>query len=153
MLNVLIVDDSLIVRRNMQKILEKINLKVVGDAKNGIEAVNMCASLKPDLITMDITMPDMDGITAVKLIREFDKDVRIIMSTSHGQEKMVLESIKAGARGYMLKPITEEKLLTTLQKAFPHHSFSGEIHDELELIDEASLSEIHNEEVSTIEVQ
>jgi len=123
---VLIVDDSLIVRRNMQKFLTKLSFEVIGEAKNGLEAIEMCSKHSPDLITMDITMPDMDGITAVKKIREFDQNVRIIMSTSHGQEKMVLDSIKAGARGYMLKPITEEKLVNTLKKIFPLHRFIDE---------------------------
>lgn len=118
-LKVLIVDDSLIVRKNMNRILSTLNQDVIGEAKDGQEAVSMCRSLKPDLITMDITMPDMDGIMAVKRIKEFDKEVKIIMSTSHGQEKMVLDSIKAGAKGYILKPLTKEKLLHSLQKIFP----------------------------------
>jgi len=110
----------------MQKFLTKLSFEVIGEAKNGLEAIEMCSKFSPDLITMDITMPDMDGITAVKRIREFDKNVKIIMSTSHGQEKMVLDSIKSGARGYMLKPITEEKLLNTLKKVFPLHRFIDE---------------------------
>lgn len=140
MLRVLIVDDSLIVRRNMQKFLTNLNIKVVGEAKNGVEAVEKCCTLKPNLITMDITMPDMDGITALKLIKEFDKDVKIIMSTSHGQEKMVLDSIKVGAKGYMLKPITEDKLVTTISKIFPLHNFKVEVYDEIEEIDERFLA-------------
>lgn len=118
-LKVLIVDDSLIVRKNMNRLLTTLNQDVIGEAKDGQEAVSMCRSLKPDFITMDITMPDMDGIVAVKKIKEFDKEVKIIMSTSHGQEKMVLDSIKAGAKGYILKPLTKEKLLHSLQKIFP----------------------------------
>lgn len=147
---VLIVDDSLIVRRNMEKFLKKLSFDVVGDAKNGIEAIEMCTRLKPDLITMDITMPDMDGITAVKKIREFDKDVRIIMSTSHGQEKMVLDSIKAGARGYILKPITEEKLINTLKKIFPFHRFIDEVYYEqgsVEALEEIDMTE-DNKQIS-----
>lgn len=128
---VLIVDDSLIVRRNLQKFLQKLNFEVIGDAKNGIEAVEQTRRLKPELITMDITMPEMDGIEAVKKIREFNDEVKIIMSTSHGQEKMVLDSIKAGARGYMLKPITEDKLIVALKKAFPNHKFPTDISDEI----------------------
>lgn len=118
-LKVLIVDDSLIVRKNMTRLLTMLHQRVIGEAKDGQEAVSMCRDLKPDLITMDITMPDMDGITAIKNIREFDKEVQIIMSTSHGQEKMVLDSIKAGAKGYILKPLTKEKLIASLQKIFP----------------------------------
>lgn len=123
-LKVLIVDDSLIVRKNMNKLLIMLNQEVIGEAKNGQEAVSMCRALTPDLITMDITMPDMDGITAVKKIREFDKNVKIIMSTSHGQEKMVLDSVKAGAKGYILKPLTKEKLMYSLKKIFPNFYFA-----------------------------
>lgn len=126
-LKVLIVDDSLIVRKNMNKLLIMLNQDVIGEAKDGQEAVSMCRTLKPDLITMDITMPDMDGITAVKKIREFDKDVKIIMSTSHGQEKMVLDSIKAGAKGYILKPLTKEKLICSLKKIFPDFYFASSV--------------------------
>ncbi len=128
MLKVLIVDDSLIVRRNMSKFLLNLGHEILSEAKDGLEAVEMCRKFKPDLITMDITMPDMDGITAVKKIREFDKNVRIIMSTSHGQEKMVLDSIKAGAKGYLLKPITGDKLSIAIAKAFPEMEFSGMSH-------------------------
>lgn len=144
MLKVLIVDDSLIIRRNMGKIINNLGYKVVGEAKNGQEAVDMTGSLTPDLITMDITMPDMDGITAVKKIKEFNKDVRIIMSTSHGQEQMVLDSIKAGAKGYLLKPISEEKLANVIKKVFPEleynlDSVSDDELEEIEIIDEKSL--------------
>lgn len=133
-LKVLIVDDSLIVRRNISKFLANLNHKVVSEAKDGFEAVEMCQKYKPDLITMDITMPDMDGITAVKKIREFNKDVRIIMSTSHGQEKMVLDSIKAGAKGYLLKPITTENLSVAIAKIFPEIEFDTASQDDEEEI-------------------
>lgn len=119
MLKVLVVDDSLIARRNINKFLTNLGFSVVDEAKNGLEAVEKARKIKPDLITMDITMPDMDGIDAVKAIKEFDDNVKIIMATSHGQEQMVLASIKAGARGYILKPITQEKLSVALDKAFP----------------------------------
>lgn len=110
MLNFLVVDDSLIIRKNVTKFLTTLGHKVLGESKTGELAVEDTKRLKPDFITMDITMPDMDGITAVKKIREFDKDVSIIMVTSHGQEDMVVASLKAGAKGYILKPVSEEKL-------------------------------------------
>lgn len=136
MLNVLIVDDSLIIRRNMSKIITNLGYKVIGEAKNGQEAVTMTKQLLPDLITMDITMPDMDGITAVKNIVEFNKDVRIVMSTSHGQEQMVLDSIKAGAKGYLLKPISKEKLAVTIKKVFPELEYKEDSSDEVEFHEE-----------------
>lgn len=145
---VLIVDDSLIVRRNMQKFLTKLNFEVIGEAKNGIEAIEMCIRHAPDLITMDITMPDMDGITAVRKIREFDKNVRIVMSTSHGQERMVLDSIKAGARGYILKPINEEKVVNTLKKVFPLHRFIDE--NSCQNINDTPTEDIHEIDITDV---
>lgn len=127
MLKVLVVDDSLIARRNINKFLTNLGFSVVDEAKNGLEAVEKARKIKPDLITMDITMPGMDGIDAVKAIKEFDDNVKIIMATSHGQEQMVLASIKAGARGYILKPITQEKLLVALNKAFPELNLGGDM--------------------------
>jgi len=102
MLKVLVIDDSLIIRKNITKYLSNLGHSVLDEGKSGAEAVTLCKTLKPDLITMDITMPDMDGIEAVKRIREFDKNVTIIMVTSHGQEEMVVSSLKSGAKGYIL---------------------------------------------------
>ena len=119
MLNVVVVDDSLILRRNISRMLIELGHKVVAEAANGLEAIHYCEEYTPDLITMDITMPDMDGITAVKEIRKVNKYVKIIMITSHGQENMVKDAIRAGASGYLLKPIVEEKLAKTLDKVFP----------------------------------
>lgn len=122
MLKVLIVDDSLIIRKKITKLLEKLGHEVVFGAQNGTEAIEAFVEHKPDLITMDITMPDMDGITAVKHIIEKNYDAKIIMITSHGQEDMVIKSIQAGAVGYMLKPITEDKLIASIGEVFPEYS-------------------------------
>lgn len=137
MLNALVVDDSLIIRRNISKMLAELEHKVVAEAVNGLEAIRYCENYTPDLITMDITMPDMDGITAVKAIKKVNKYVKIIMITSHGQENMVKDAIRAGASGYLLKPITIDKLSLTLDKVFP----------ELKIIRETmsiALNEIEN---------
>jgi len=119
MLNVVVVDDSMIMRRNISRMLIELEHKVVAEAVNGLEAIQYCEDYTPDLMTMDITMPDMDGITAVKEIRKVNKYVKIIMITSHGQENMVKDAIRAGASGYLLKPIAEDKLAKTLDKVFP----------------------------------
>lgn len=129
MLNVLVVDDSLIIRKNLHKYLVKLGHNVVEESKTGAQAVEDCKKFKPNLVTMDITMPDMDGITAVKKIREFDKDVSIIMITSHGQEDMVVSSLKAGAQGYILKPVNEEKLAKSIGALF--QDYNTEADDEL----------------------
>ncbi|WP_200414399.1 response regulator [Arcobacter sp. FWKO B] len=130
MLKVLIVDDSLIIRKKISSILQKLGHEVAGDAQNGTEAIKKYTELKPDLVTMDITMPDMDGITAVTHIIKQNHDAKIIMITSHGQEDMVIKSIQAGAVGYMLKPITEEKLASAIGEVFIEYAV--EIDEELE---------------------
>ena len=121
MLNILVVDDSLIIRKNIKKYITNLGHSIAGEAKNGRQAIELCKELKPDLITMDITMPDMDGITAVTKIREFDSKVNIIMVTSHGQEEMVVSSLKSGAQGYLLKPINEEKLLQAIGNIYAEY--------------------------------
>jgi two-component system chemotaxis response regulator CheY len=118
-LKVLVVDDSLIMRRNITKMVEALGHKVIGEAKDGNEAIVFYTRLKPDLVTMDITMPEMDGITAVKELKKLDKDVKIIMVTSHGQEEMVLSAVRSGASGYLLKPVNLIKLRDSLRKIFP----------------------------------
>lgn len=135
MLKVLIVDDSLIIRKKVSKILENLGHEVVFDATNGQEAIDAYAKYKPDLVTMDITMPDMDGITAVKHIMKDDKEAKIIMVTSHGQEDMVIKSIQAGAVGYILKPITDEKLAQVIGEVFVEYATKID-EDELDLTED-----------------
>lgn len=132
MLKVLIVDDSLIIRKKVSKILENLGHEVVFDATNGQEAIDAYVKYKPDLVTMDITMPDMDGITAVKHIMKDDKEAKVIMVTSHGQEDMVIKSIQAGAVGYILKPITDEKLAQVIGEVFVEYATEID-EDELDL--------------------
>ncbi|NOQ29567.1 MAG: response regulator [Helicobacteraceae bacterium] len=110
MLNILIVDDSILMRNNIKSYVENLGHNVVGEAENGAIAVKMCAELKPDIITMDITMPDMDGITAILKIREFNDKVNIIVATSHGQEEIIMKALQSGAKGYILKPMNETNL-------------------------------------------
>ncbi len=129
MLHILVVDDSLIIRKNIKKYITNLGHAIAGEAKNGSMAIEQCKELNPDLITMDITMPDMDGIEAVKQIREFNKEVNIIMVTSHGQEEMVVSALKAGAQGYLLKPINEEKLAQAIANIY--EDYTQELDDEL----------------------
>lgn len=129
MLNILVVDDSLIIRKNIKKYITNLGHSIAGEAKNGTMAIEKCKELKPDLITMDITMPDMDGITAVKKIREFNTESNIIMITSHGQEEMVVNSLKAGAQGYLLKPVNEEKLSQAIGNIY--EEYTEDLDDEL----------------------
>ncbi|MCU7834582.1 MAG: response regulator [gamma proteobacterium symbiont of Taylorina sp.] len=114
MLNILVVDDSTMAVRNISMYIKNIGHQVIGEANTAAQAVELCKKLKPDLITMDITMPVLDGITdgiaAVEIIKEFDDSVDIIMVTSHGQENLISKALQAGAKGYILKPLSEEKL-------------------------------------------
>lgn len=134
MLKVLIVDDSLIIRKKITKIVEKLGHEVVFTAKDGQEAISSYREHKPDLVTMDITMPDMDGITAVSHIIDEDPNAKIIMVTSHGQEDMVIKSIQKGAVGYMLKPISDDKLAQAIGEVFPEYAVEDD--DELDFLDE-----------------
>lgn len=136
MLKVLIVDDSLIIRKKVSKLLENLGHEVIADAQNGQEAIDAYNAKQPDMVTMDITMPDMDGITAVKHIMKDNPEAKIIMVTSHGQEDMVIKSIQAGAVGYMLKPITEDKLAHAIGEIFIEYAID-EKDDELDLLDDS----------------
>jgi len=123
MLNVLVVDDSMIIRRNLKKMLTELGCNVIAEAANGQEAIELYVKHNPDAVTMDITMPVMTGIEALKEIRKNYSDAVIIMVTSHGQEDLVMDAIKSGAKGYMLKPINIDKLAQVFKKAFPNMKF------------------------------
>lgn len=115
-LKVLIVDDSLIAVKKLTLMLEGMGHRVAGTAATGAEAVDAYRACSPDLVTMDITMPDMNGVEATaRIVAEFP-DARIIMVTSHGQERMVIDSLDAGAKGYVLKPVRVEKLSDMIDK-------------------------------------
>ena len=118
MLNILVVDDSVLMRNNIAAYVTGLGHNISALAENGIQAVQMCETLKPDVITMDITMPDMDGITAISKIRAFDTDVNIIVATSHGQEEIIMKSLQAGAKGYILKPINENNLNEAIKNIY-----------------------------------
>ncbi len=113
---VLIVDDSLITVKKLTALLEGLGHRVVGTAGTGGTAVEAYRRHAPDLVTMDITMPDMDGVEATaRIVGEFP-EARIVMVTSHGQERMVIDALDAGARGYVLKPVRPEKLAEMIDK-------------------------------------
>ena len=116
MAKVLIVDDAAFMRMMIKDILEKNNFDIVGEASNGLIAVEMYKKEKPDVVTMDITMPEMDGIEAVKAIREFDPSAKIIMCSAMGQQSMVMDAIKAGAKDFIVKPFQAERVLEAVKK-------------------------------------
>ena len=114
---VLIVDDAPVVRLLLRKVLEDNGFTVVGEASNGNEALEKYKELSPDLVTMDITMPEADGIAGVKNILGYNKDAKIIMITALDQRKFLLEAIKAGATDYIVKPFEDERVVSALNKA------------------------------------
>jgi len=117
-LKVLIVDDSLLTVRTLTGMLSELGHLVIQTAGTGAQALDAYRQVKPDLVTMDITMPDMDGIEATEgILKEFP-DANIIMVTSHGQQGMVMKAVKAGAKGYVLKPIKPEKLREMIARVF-----------------------------------
>ncbi|WP_426349115.1 response regulator [Alloiococcus sp. CFN-8] len=117
MTKVLIVDDAAFMRMMIRDILEKNGFEVVGEASNGIKAVELYKKEKPEVVTMDITMPDMDGIEAVKQIRAFDPESKIIMCSAMGQQSMVMDAIRAGARDFIVKPFQADRVIEAIRKA------------------------------------
>jgi two-component system chemotaxis response regulator CheY len=115
---ILIVDDAAFMRMMIKDILTKHGYEVVGEAENGTKAVQIYKELKPDLVTMDITMPEMDGIQAVREIKKIDSSAKIIMCSAMGQQMMVMEAIQAGARDFVVKPFQQERVIQAVEKAF-----------------------------------
>ena len=114
---VLVVDDAAFMRMMIKDILTKNGYEVVGEAENGMKALEKYQELKPDLVTMDITMPEMDGISAVKEIKKVDKNAKIVMCSAMGQQAMVIEAIQAGARDFIVKPFQADRVLAAVRKA------------------------------------
>lgn len=117
MAGVLIVDDASFMRMMIKDILTKNGYEVVGEAENGVQAVEKFEELSPDLVVMDITMPEMDGIQAVKEIKKKDANANIIMCSAMGQQAMVIEAIQAGAKDFIVKPFQAERVIEAVQKA------------------------------------
>ncbi len=114
MKKVLVVDDASFMRLSLRSVLEKNGFTVVGEAENGTMAVKQYLNLHPDIVTMDITMPEMDGVQALKEIRSMDSNARIVMISALGQESFVKEAVLHGAKGFIVKPWSEEYVIKTL---------------------------------------
>jgi len=117
MARVLIVDDAAFMRKVLSDALAKGGHEVVGEAANGLEAVEQFQSLHPDVTTLDITMPEKDGLQALKEILAADPGARVIMCSALGQESKVLESIKSGAKDFVVKPFQPDRVLEAIGKA------------------------------------
>ncbi|MBR4753767.1 MAG: response regulator [Lachnospiraceae bacterium] len=116
MAKILIVDDAAFMRMMIKDVITKNGFEVAGEAVNGMDAVDKYNELKPDLVLMDITMPEMDGIQALKKIKEGDGDAKVIMCSAMGQQAMVIEAIQSGAKDFIVKPFQPERILEAVQK-------------------------------------
>lgn len=117
MKNILIVDDAAFMRMMLRDILEKNGFKVIGEARNGAEALEKYRELQPDLVTLDITMPEIDGITALKNIKAEFPNARAVMCSAMGQQTMVIESIQAGAKDFIVKPFQADRVIEAVRKS------------------------------------
>ncbi|MGL5417192.1 MAG: response regulator [Clostridium sp.] len=116
MAKVLIVDDAAFMRMMIRNILEKNGFEVVGEAASGQAAIDMYIEKKPDVVTMDITMPEMDGIEALKKIKEISPEAKVIMCSALGQQSRVMDAIKAGAKDFIIKPFQADRVLEAVKK-------------------------------------
>ena len=118
MARILITDDAAFMRMQLKNIFESLGHEVVGEAENGQVAIDLYDELQPDLVTMDITMPEMSGVEAVKGIKKNHPNATIIMCSAMGQQQMVLEAIQAGAKDFIVKPFDQERIKQAIEKIF-----------------------------------
>ena len=117
MAKILIVDDAAFMRMMIKDILTKNGYEIAAEAENGQKAIEKYAEARPDLVLMDITMPEMDGIAALKAIKKCDPAAKVIMCSAMGQQAMVVESIQAGARDFIVKPFQKDRVVEAIKKA------------------------------------
>ncbi|WP_138420713.1 response regulator [Aquibacillus sediminis] len=116
MAKILVTDDAAFMRMQLKDILGKLGHEVVGEAENGQDAIEKYAELQPDLVTMDITMPELDGVEALKAIKQKDAGATVIMCSAMGQQDRVVEAIQAGAKDFIVKPFTPDRIEEALNK-------------------------------------
>lgn len=115
-MRVMIVDDAIFMRLTLKQIVESEGFEVVAEASNGADAVTLYKTERPDLVLMDITMPDMDGIEALKQIHEYDRNAEVIMISALGQQTKIVEAIQSGAKNFIVKPFEEKKIRDVLSQ-------------------------------------
>ena len=116
MARVLVVDDAVFMRMTIRKMIELEGYEVVGEAGNGVEAVQKYMEAQPDVVMLDITMPEMNGIDALKRIKEFDPKAKVIMCSAMGQQAMVAQAIQSGAKDFIVKPFEKDRVLAALKR-------------------------------------
>lgn len=112
---IIIVDDAPVIRLVLHDLLESAGFEVVAEGENGVEAVEKYRELKPDLITLDITMPEKDGIEALREIRAFDPAAKVVMVTALDERDSLVDAVKSGASDYVMKPFEEERVLSSIR--------------------------------------
>jgi two-component system chemotaxis response regulator CheY len=113
---IMIVDDAMFMRKLLSDIVTKAGYEVVAEAGNGNEAFQKYKEVKPDLVTMDITMPEVSGIEGLRLIISVDPNAKVLMCSAMGQESMVIDSVRSGAKGFIVKPFVPEKVISEISK-------------------------------------
>ena len=116
MAKILIVDDSKMSRKMLRTIIEGIGHEIVGEASNGEEGLKLYKELKPEAVTMDITMPEMDGISSLKEIIQFDKEAKVVMITAAGQSSKLMDALKHGAKEFICKPYEPEQIINAMNE-------------------------------------
>lgn len=115
MARILIVDDAKFMRMTLSNIFTKHDFEVVGTAENGEQAIKLYKELEPDIVTLDITMPVMDGLTALAEIMKYDPQANVIMCSAMGQQRLVVEAIELGAKDFIVKPFAEERVIEVVK--------------------------------------
>lgn len=118
MKKIIIVDDSLFMRMILKNSLVEFGYEIVAEASNGLEALTLYSEYKPDLVTLDITMPEMDGLTALKEIKMLDPDAKVIMVSAMGQQALLIRAVSMGAIDFIVKPFNKDRIREALLKAF-----------------------------------
>ena len=116
MAKVLIVDDAPFIRASLKAMLERNGFEIAGEAVDGVDGIEKYKLVTPDIVTMDITMPEMDGVESLKEILKYDPNAKVIMLSAIGQENMIKRAVVNGAKSFVVKPFKEEKLIQTLTK-------------------------------------
>ncbi len=116
-IKVILVDDLSFMREAIKNIIRNTDIQVLGEAENGADAVAIYKELNPDIVLMDITMPVMDGLESLRLIKDYDSEAKVIMCSALGQQKYIIKAIQYGARDFILKPFLSERIISAITKA------------------------------------
>ena len=116
MAKVLVVDDAAFMRMTIKKMIESEGHTVVGEAGNGVEAVQKYMEIQPDVVMLDITMPEMNGVDALKRIKELDPNAKVIICSAMGQQAMVAQAIQSGAKDFIVKPFEKDRIIAALKR-------------------------------------